>query len=208
MAIGIFGGTFDPVHNAHLQMALEAKSSLRLDEVRLVPCHRPPHRDSPTLSSEQRLELLYIAIRDLPGLVIDERELKRDHSSYTVDTLLSFREELGQEISLVLMVGLDAFIHLTQWYQWQRLRKLAHIAVMLRPGCPLPNNGILAEWLSMVDAQTIIHQQAAGGLLLLEQSLLPISATAIRQQLAEGQLVNNTPPLVAEYLQSLKFKWK
>jgi len=208
MAIGIFGGTFDPVHNGHLRMALEAKDNLGLDEVRLVPCHYPPHRDEPSLSSIQRLEILNIATKNLQGIVVDDRELKRDQLSYSIDTLDSFREELGDEVSLVLMMGMDAFVKLTSWHQWQRLRELAHIAVMVRPDSLPPQSGVLADWLANSDNPVIVKQQAAGGIILLEQSLLAISATAIREQLEQNRIIDDVPLSVAEYLTSLNIERK
>ena len=202
MVIGILGGTFDPVHDAHLQMALEAKRTLVLDQVRLVPCHRPPHRDSPLFTSLQRLELLKLATESMPDIMVDDRELHRDRASYTVDTLLSFRHEYGEDCSLVLLMGMDAYSHLNEWFQWQQLRKLAHIAVMTRPDTLPPQQTVLADWLASKDALNIVHKQAAGGLVLLQQSMLSVSATSIREQLTQGLPVTNVPPKVAEYLQN------
>ena len=198
--VGIFGGTFDPVHNAHLQMAIEAKQALRLDEVRMIPCHRPPHRGAPSLSSEQRLALLSMATKCIEGLVVDDRELKHDAPSYTVDTLISLRQELGNNVSLVFMMGMDAYASLDQWYQWSRLRELAHIAVMSRPGSAAPDKPDLSQALLESDCAEIVHQQHAGGLVVLNQSLLPVSATAIRQQLMQGQQPNNVPAEIIDYL--------
>jgi nicotinate-nucleotide adenylyltransferase len=205
-AIGIFGGTFDPVHNGHLQMALEAKDALGLAEVRLVPCHRPPHRDEPMLTAPQRLSLLSLAVKALDaqgeaGLVVDKRELLRPTISYTIDTLLSCRQEFGDAVSLALMLGADAFAQLDTWRHWQQLRKLAHIVVMARPDSGLPDNTILNEWMANADTLDIVTQQASGGFILLQQSLLAISATQIRQQLIENKTVRELPPVVADYIQ-------
>jgi len=194
------GGTFDPVHNAHLQMAMEAQHNLGLEHVRLIPCHRPPHRDCPSLSSEQRLHLLNIATEDNDVLTVDDRELRRDKPSYTVDTLQSLRDELDGDISLVFLMGMDAFSQLTSWYQWEKLRTLAHIAVMNRPDSQAPKEGVLAHWLTNIDHGAIVQQQVAGGLLLLEQSLLAVSATAIREQLSHRKPATDLPPKVADYL--------
>jgi nicotinate-nucleotide adenylyltransferase len=209
-AIGVFGGTFDPVHNGHLQMALEAKCALGLAEVRLVPCHRPPHRDEPTLTGQQRLALLFLAVKELAGqgevgLVVDDRELLRPAVSYTVDTLLSFRQEFGDAVSLVLMLGVDAFAQLDSWHHWQQLRNLAHIVVMARPDSGLPENALLNEWMANADTVDIVTQQAAGGFILLQQSLLAISATQIRQQLMENKTVRELPTVVANYIEQQGF---
>ncbi len=135
--IGFFGGTFDPVHCGHLQMALAAKKHLKLDEVRLLPCHQPPHRAAPQLTSQQRLLLLNLAVQEVDGLSIDDRELRRDKLSWTVDTLKDCRKEFGDELSITLLMGVDAYNGLQQWYEWQQLLKLSHIVVMQRPGEPL-----------------------------------------------------------------------
>lgn len=198
--IGIFGGTFDPVHNGHLQMAVEAKQSLSLDEVRLIPCHQPPHRDMPTLTSLQRLHLLSLAIREYEGLVVDDRELQQDQTSYTIKTLHLLREEFGDQASLVLMMGADAFSGLDTWYQWQSLRELAHIVVMSRPDSPLPTNETLLSWMQEPDESNIVHDQPAGGLILLTQSLLPISSTQVRAELKKGKGSQQIPESVARYI--------
>jgi nicotinate-nucleotide adenylyltransferase len=191
--IGVFGGTFDPVHNGHLQMAIETKKTLGLDEVRLVPCHRPPHRDCPLLSSQQRLQLLSLAVAEHEGLLVDDRELRRDQPSYTVDTLRSLRQELGDTVSVVLILGMDAFASLTSWSRWQEIRQLAHIAVLLQ------------EWIAHADAQNIVDQQAAGGFMILTQSLLAISATQIRQQLMHNEPSVDIPKVVAQYIEEQGF---
>ena len=198
--IGIFGGTFDPIHNGHLQMAREAQQSLGLNEVCFVPCHQPPHRDTPQLSSEQRLTLLDMALDNQSGFTRNDLELHRQGPSYTVDTLGALRAQYGPRVSLVLLMGADAFAQLLSWHQWQRLRDLAHIAVMTRPGTVLPVVGTLGEWLAKADSVQVVHQQPAGGLTVLQQSLLDISATAIRETLASGQHSADLPSEVAEYI--------
>jgi nicotinate-nucleotide adenylyltransferase len=203
--IGVFGGTFDPVHNGHLQMAIETKKTLGLDEVRLVPCHRPPHRDCPLLSSQQRLQLLSLAVAEHEGLLVDDRELRRDQPSYTVDTLRSLRQELGDTVSVVLILGMDAFASLTSWSRWQEIRQLAHIAVFARPDTNHPSDQILQEWIAHADAQNIVGQQAAGGFMILTQSLLAISATQIRQQLMHNEPSVDIPKVVAQYIEEQGF---
>ncbi len=197
--IGFFGGTFDPVHQGHIHMALEAKAHLDLDEVRLVPCHNPPHRGQPQLSSRQRLQLLHLAIEGVDGLFVDERELRRDGPSWTVDTLRECRLEWGHEVSIVLLMGADAYAGLCQWHQWQCLPMLAHIAVLRRPGYSLPKSGILADWITNSDKQ-VIHSQPAGMVVVLEQAPMDISATQLRQQLAEGLVPEGLAPKVRDYI--------
>ena len=132
--IGILGGTFDPVHFGHLRLAVEMYQDLGLQEVRLVPCRIPPHRNAPQASPEQRLAMLRLAIEHELGLRVDQRELQRDGPSYMVDTLQSLRDELGPDTPLSLILGMDAFDDIDTWHRWEELIQLAHFIVIQRPG--------------------------------------------------------------------------
>ena len=114
--IGIFGGTFDPIHYGHLRTALELKALLDLDRVHIVPCANPPHRTAPMSDGALRLRMVQAAIRDEPGFVADDRELERAGVSYTIDTLKSFRAEFAGR-SLCLLLGMDAFLGLPASYE-------------------------------------------------------------------------------------------
>ena len=186
--IGIFGGTFDPVHIGHLRLALELKQQLGLDEMRLVPCQKPPHRDAPQASSIQRAEMLSIALEGCPELQLDTRELRRDKPSYTYDTLLELRAELGEEVSLVLCMGEDAFAGLSTWYCWQELIHLAHMVVISRPGWNLVEFGEVRDFLHkhQRDANVLDYARAEA-VVLQSLRLLPISATEIRAQIHAGK---------------------
>ena len=197
--LGFFGGTFDPVHCGHLQMALAAKAHLKLDEVRLLPCHQPPHRATPQLTSQQRLLLLGLAVQEVDDLSIDTRELKRDKLSWTVDTLKHCRKEFGDELSITLLMGADSYSGLQNWHEWQQLPQLAHIGILQRPGYTLPEVGVLAHWLERSSAANI-HQQPAGTVVALKQPPLPWSATKIREQLAQGLRPKGLPESVFDYI--------
>lgn len=185
--LGIFGGTFDPIHIGHLRMALEIKQQLRLDEMRLLPCYLPPHRPSPGATAGERVAMLQLALQDCAELVIDERELQRTNPSYTYDTLCELRAELGEETSICLCMGMDSFATLDSWHNWDKLLPLAHIVVVARPGWFLPESGAVADLLAAQhNSAAVIAQQAAGGIVLMEQRLLPISATDIRAQVKAG----------------------
>ncbi|NJD05287.1 MAG: nicotinate-nucleotide adenylyltransferase [Methylococcaceae bacterium] len=187
--IGIYGGTFDPVHYGHLRTALEVREKLGLDQVRLIPCREPPHRPAPAASAEQRLHLLQLALRGGdPRLVADDRELARPGPSYMVDTLASLREEFPAA-SLNLIVGADAFRGLERWHRWEALFDLAHVLVMERPGENLlatPDH--LPDWVRKRRTADWgrLRQSPAGAIGFVEVTQLAISASEIRQSLATG----------------------
>lgn len=198
-AIGIYGGTFDPIHYGHLRPALEVLQHLQLAAVRFIPCRVPVHRDAPQVSPEQRFALLRLALADQPGFIADDRELRRATPSYMVDTLRELRTELGAEVALCLLLGSDAFQQLPTWHCWTQLTDLAHLVVMQRPG-------ILPEWPAalqnfIADKLTAqaqhLHQQATGKVLLHAVTQLDISATTIRHHLAAGQAVRYLLPDLA-----------
>lgn len=188
--VALLGGTFDPVHVGHLRAALEIRDALGLGQVRLVPARVPPHRPQPQASAEQRLALLRLAVRGVPGLTVDERELRRDGPSYTVDTLTGLRAELGRR-PLCLLVGDDAFRGLPDWHRWEALFELAHLVVVQRPPpagqeptLPAPLQQALQG--RQADDPQALSRQPAG--LVWQQPVPPldISATRIRSLLKAG----------------------
>ncbi len=202
--IAVFGGTFDPVHYGHLRPLLEVKQALGLDEVRLIPCFMPPHRAVPGATPKQRLEMLQLAIEEVPGFVIDQRELQRGGPSYMVDTLQSLRDELGKT-PICLIMGLDAFLGIASWHQWPRLYELSHIVVAQRPGSKLPEQGAVANLVenARVEDVSLLRQHAAGRVYFQSVTQLDISATAIREQIACGQDVRFLmPDTVRRYIET------
>jgi len=205
-AIGLFGGTFDPIHFGHLRPALELLEDLSLTEVRMVPCRLPPHRDRPTVTAADRLAMLERAVAGEPRLPIDHRELERPGPSYMVDTLASIRREEG-DTPLCLLLGSDAFLGLDRWHRWEALAELAHIVVAHRPGWDL--HGSLAGALRrLVDARRVAHAEAlqerpAGALHFAPVTQLEISATGIRERIAQGRSIRYLlPEAVREYIDS------
>lgn len=187
-AIGLFGGTFDPVHYGHLRMALEFKQRLALDEMHLLPCHLPPHRELPGRSSADRAAMVRLAVADCPDLSVDERELNREEPSYTVDTLAELRRELGADVSLCWCVGMDSLVSLNRWHRWRELLDFAHLVVAARPGWELPETGEVAEWYQQHRVSVeALRSRPQGGVAVVEQSLLDISATTIRELIATDQ---------------------
>ncbi len=190
--IGIFGGTFDPVHYGHIKPALHVKQVLNLSQLRFIPNRVPPHREEPWLPVEQRLKLLQCALKDYPGIVIDERELKREGPSYMVDTLKSLKHDFVGE-SLCLIIGMDAFSGISQWHQWRSIFKYCHLVVTTRPGYEQTN---IAEQMNIDDYRFLadkitthaktLSASENGKILLQSVPQLDISSTQIRHLFNSG----------------------
>lgn len=203
-SIAILGGTFDPVHFGHLRPALEL-SQLGFDEVRLMPCHVPAHRQTPDCSAEQRLAMVELAVKNEPRLSVDSRELEREGDTFTVDTLTEMRTELGHDVSLNLVMGMDSFVTLARWHCWEQLIDLANIVVTQRPGVALPTEGVMARFLKARQVASIEQlKQASNGRVLVQQlALLDISATRIRALIKAGQSARYlVPETVWDYIET------
>ncbi len=185
--VGILGGTFDPIHYGHLRSAFELAESLGLSEVRFIPSARPPHRDHPDTQPDLRLAMVQAAIEGVDGFVADARELQREGPSYTVPTLVDLRAELPTT-PLCMIVGLDAFLSLDRWFQWQRLFELAHVIVAKRPGFVFPSKGPIADLLAerKTDSAGDLGRSTYGRILVHDVTPLAISSSAIREHLRAG----------------------
>ena len=188
--VGILGGTFDPIHFAHLRLAEELADAVALSQVRFVLASIPPHRATPRVTAAHRLQMAQLACADNPRFLVDDRECRRPGPSYTVDTLLELRAELGAERALCLLMGVDAFLGLTTWSRWERLFELAHIIVAHRPGfavepARMPNPLVRQFETRTGAAASQLHQSAAGLICLQPVTPLDISATAIRSAIRD-----------------------
>ncbi|MBL1259955.1 MAG: nicotinate-nucleotide adenylyltransferase [Thiotrichaceae bacterium] len=200
--IGIFGGTFDPVHNGHLHVAKALSKALPFDELRLLPCGEPAHRAPPKASVDDRIGMLQLAIEGMPSLLIDEREVRRQGPSYMVDTLASLRKELGDE-SLVLIIGWDAFVGLPRWHRWQQIIELAHLLVMQRPGHSVEPGGELVQLLQQhqTDDVSELAGRASGSVSLQTVDAVDVSSTEVRARFAAKEDVSDLLPVaVSAYI--------
>jgi len=184
----IFGGTFDPVHYGHLRAASEVCEKLAVDDFRLLPAGRPPHRDYTGAEAYHRLAMLELALAPHPDLTVDEREVRRDGPSYMVDTLASIRREAGQR-PVILCLGQDAANKLSGWHRWRELLELAHLLVMKRPRSRPRYPDEVAEVLRerRVQRPRQLMETACGRVCTLGVTQLAISSTDIRRQLAAGR---------------------
>ncbi|HWR76641.1 MAG TPA: nicotinate-nucleotide adenylyltransferase [Thiobacillus sp.] len=203
--IGIFGGTFDPVHFGHLRLAEEMAEGIGLSRVVFIPAGQPPHRGAPRTAATHRLEMVRRAIAGNPRFAVDAREVESPRPSYTVDTLTALRAELGDEQPLWLLLGADAFLGLPTWHAWRQLFELAHLAVAARPGAQLMQSDAMPEVLknevSQRQAAAGLETGPAGSVLLRATTPLDISATAIRDTLARhGSARYLLPDAVLDYI--------
>jgi nicotinate-nucleotide adenylyltransferase len=210
-ALGLFGGTFDPLHVAHLRLALEARESLGLDEVCFIPAGNPALRDAPQCAAVDRLAMVERALADLPGFGVDAAEVlnaaARSGPSYTFETLIRQRRLHGPQRPLVLLLGADAFARLEAWHRWRELFDLAHIAVATRPGHELTagagGSALDAEFAVRRGHAADLAGAPAGRIVAFTITALEISATAIRQRLAQGLSVRYlVPDAVLDYIET------
>jgi nicotinate-nucleotide adenylyltransferase len=221
--LGLFGGTFDPLHVAHLRLAIEAREALALAGVCFIPAGNPALRDAPRSAAVHRLAMVECAVAAIPGFSVDATEVANAESkpgpSYTVETLGRQRRLHGPQRPLVLLLGVDAFARLEAWHRWRELFELAHIAVATRPGHDLkvgagslcvPGNPLRGQ-VTALDAEFSARHgnradlagAAAGRIVPFTMTALEISATAIRQRLAQGLSVRYlVPDPVVDYIDS------
>lgn len=192
--IGLFGGTFNPVHVGHVRAAIDVRDRLGLSEVRMMPANVTPHRLQPKVSSKQRAAMLKLAIKDIAGLKYEGLELQRKQASYTYDTLLLLRERIDQPI--VLLMGADAFSSLPSWYRWKSILKLAHIAVLRRPGSRLSLASFPEGWLQSRLVEQLDGKQ--GKVVKVPISRTEVSSTEIRSRLQKGKSIRYLVPEAVE----------
>ncbi len=187
-AIGILGGTFDPIHFGHLRLALELYDTLNLERVHILPCFQPVHRKQPAASPEHRLAMVRCAIQQEPAFVADTTEIDRGGPSYMIDTLLTLKQKLGKQ-PICLLLGIDAFLGFTSWHRYESILENAHIVIAHRPQYALPYTGVIADLLNkhLQDDINLIHTRESGVILLRPLTPLEISASDIRKQIAMGR---------------------
>jgi len=185
--IGIFGGTFDPIHFGHLRTGFELSQRLQLHELRWIPSGRPGHRDAPLASPAMRLAMVRAAIEGQSGFVADDREVKRERTTFTIDTLEELRGEFPEH-PLCLILGMDAFLGLPKWHRAMELLSFCHIVVAHRPGWSLPATGPLAELVaaSGVSEMAPLHTALSGRVYVHAVTQLEIASSELRAILISG----------------------
>ena len=211
--LGIFGGTFDPLHYGHLRLAEEAADALGLARVRWIPAGQPAHNKSPKVSAAERLEMVRLAIAGNPRFELDAAEVEAAQPSYTVPTLERLRQAgvCGRQRPLVLLVGADAFAGMAGWYRWERLIELAHIAVAHRPGYAVDTSGLPPALAGLYQERFCADPKGlanapAGRITSFAMTPLDISATRIRTLLSKGQSARYLlPEVLVEHIRTHHF---
>ncbi|QTL38930.1 nicotinate-nucleotide adenylyltransferase [Xenorhabdus budapestensis] len=202
----LFGGTFDPIHYGHLRPVEALAKQVGLKQVILLPNHVPPHRPQPEASPQQRLAMVHLAVQDNPLFTVDTRELQRQTPSYTIETLKSFREEVGEQCPLAFIIGQDSLQSIHTWHCWAELLDICHLLVCSRPGyarqLATPE---MQKWLEQhqIDTPASLSQKSHGYIYLAKTPLLDISATDIRQRHQQGLSCDDLlPPSIQNYIDS------
>jgi nicotinate-nucleotide adenylyltransferase len=202
-SIAIFGGTFDPVHQGHLQTSLNIQHYFKFDDYYFLPCKTPTLKSASLANSKQRLDMLKLAVKNYPEFKIDRREMDRDSPSYMTETLLSFRQEYPND-SITLIIGYDAFLSLPRWHQWENLIALANILVINRR--QYQDNDLDKALELLIHSNQcknpidLLHVKS-GKLAFFDAGNYDISSTDIRLDIKNRQhLADKIPPEVLEYI--------
>lgn len=189
--LGFYGGTFDPIHQGHLQLALYVQQYCQIERLELIPCHLPPHRAHPGVSAEHRAQMVRLAIAPYPQLGLNLIELEKNSSSYTVETLEILRTR-HPDNPILFVIGMDSLSQFHRWFRYQDVLKLCHLVVCQRPGYQATSADtqlLLAN--HQVFSTAALSLQPAGGILILPNPLFDISATLIRQSLQQSTHILN-----------------
>jgi nicotinate-nucleotide adenylyltransferase len=198
--IGILGGTFDPIHNCHLYLANLILKGLNLQQIRFIPCYQPVHRSSPKASPIDRAHMVQMAIKKFPHFLLDLREINREGPSYMVDTLTSLRQDLPQT-PFGLILGMDSYLEITTWKNWQELLQLCHFIVVNRPDYSLDTHPHSSLQQRVVCRVQDLHTILAGKIFLFQAESCDICATTIRQKIQRHENISNlVPKEVALYI--------
>ena len=201
--IGIFGGSFDPPHFGHIKSTLALLEHFAFEQIRFVPCQLSPLKERVFANAQHRWQMLNLVCSSQPKLIADDRELKREGSSYTIDSLIELREEFGENQSIVLILGMDAYLNFCQWRRYEEILSYCHLLLMQRPGYSLsmlenkaePENkrNIEAECekeyfsLNNTEDTNQLATVPCGKIYMSDLEKIDISSTLIRETIAQGQ---------------------
>lgn len=187
-AIGILGGTFDPIHNGHLRPCLDLIQQLNLAQIALMPNHIPPHKAAPGSSSAHRVNMVEASVKDCVELTVDERELNRETASYTIDTLIELAKEYPRT-PLCFLIGMDSLNNFDKWHRWEEILNYCHLIVSYRPGHEIQLSNAVEQRYQQakITNPDRLHSEKNGHILLWPSTQLDISSTRIRKMIKNQQ---------------------
>ena len=206
MRLGILGGTFDPIHLGHLRLAEEVGEELRLETVYLIPAAMPPHKEGgPITPFHHRLRMTQLAAQESPILKALDLEGRRQGLSYSIETLQQFHQLCGPDLELFFILGMDAFLEIETWKDYERLFDYAHFVVIQRPGVP---SGEIKSFLRRLGLDVREKEEGnayifpSGHFLIYDKAtLMDISSTGIREKVATGKSIRFlVPEVVRTYI--------
>ena len=201
--IAIFGGTFDPVHLGHLNMALQCVNAFNLNTLYFMPCALPAHKAAPGISAEHRINMLNAAIAPYPHFELDLRELNRTGPSYSLLSLQELRKE-HPTTPILFLIGMDSFNNLDKWFEWKAITQLCHIVVYQRPAQHCTVKGELKSYMQHANAGEVaaLKHSLAGKLYFLPGEMLDAASSTIRKQLKKSNKKNELlPDAVSHYIE-------
>ena len=194
--IGIFGGSFDPIHFGHIKSALTLLERFEFEQICFIPCQLSPHKESSHADARHRWQMLNLVCDSHPKLIADDQELKRQPPSYTIDTLLKLRKEYGEQQSLVLILGVDAYLNFCAWHRFEEILKYCHIILVKRPGYSIDkktsgvekNTDCEREYYNLNNVEEIkeLTNSPNGKIYLSNLEEHDVSSTMIRNIISEG----------------------
>lgn len=199
-SIGIFGGTFDPIHFGHIKPAQDLAKQLSLDHVVLMPAHIPPHKHKTHANSKQRKCMVELVCQQNPMFILDERELQRTTPSYTFDSISELRA-LHPNSKLYFFIGTDSLNTLSSWYNIEQLLELCHFAVSTRPGYQADLSNIAFFKDRICHGAEQIGENLAGKIILLNTCKINISSTELRARLRAGHNCQQfLPNIISQFI--------
>ena len=198
--IGVFGGTFDPVHNGHVLTISELLEKLPFEKILVIPNFQPPHRESSQVSYKHRYEMASMAFKDIPKTIVDNRESLREGPSYAIETVKEIMSE-EEGVRVVMIVGSDSFVDIHSWYKWKDLINLVDFVIMKRPDLPLSKNKKAKDLVSVKGFKKDLFEDSKLNIFEIEVTPFKISSSSIREKIVKGKKIDHlVNTLVKEYI--------